>query len=177
MQSALSSAKIADVCWYRKHDESINAIGVYGPKSNRSGTCQSEIQDLKCQVQTFTELVSGNKSGSSDLSNVSHTKSDVSEHREEVQMLTSLISWTNTKATPQSVHVTSPRIGRDHCYKCKGRGHQKVDCNWNGDSDSFPSAKCQLCMENGHTANKCKQLASENQPSPKNGHDFPGSTP
>lgn len=51
MQSALTLAKMAEVCGSRKHDDSIiNAIGVCRPKSNRSGTGQSEIQYLKCQT-------------------------------------------------------------------------------------------------------------------------------
>jgi hypothetical protein len=42
-----------------------------------------------------------------------------------------------------------------YCFKCKGRGHYQRECNWDGTGEFMSRAKCQLCFQEGHTANVC----------------------
>lgn len=41
------------------------------------------------------------------------------------------------------------------CFKCKGQGHAKSSCKWNGKGSSKPEVKCQMCEQFGHIAREC----------------------
>ena len=56
-----------------------------------------------------------------------------------------------------------------HCFKCKGRG-----CNWDGTGEFLSHAKCQLCFQEGHTANVCAKFVRGNRQSPGDRHGRPG---
>jgi hypothetical protein len=45
--------------------------------------------------------------------------------------------------------------GDGFCYKCQGRGHFQITCNWNGFDKADGQIQCQLCDQNGHNAKCC----------------------
>lgn len=44
------------------------------------------------------------------------------------------------------------------CFNCKGAGHRKSACNWDGKGTASPKTRCQLCQQYGHSAGQCKIL-------------------
>ena len=61
-----------------------------------------------------------------------------------------------------------------HCFKCNGRGHYQRECNWDGTGEFLSCAKCQLCFQEGPTANVCAKFVRGNWKNPGDRHGRPG---
>ncbi|VDI53537.1 Hypothetical predicted protein [Mytilus galloprovincialis] len=200
MQNALASAKMAEAYGYRKHDESVNAAGLFKNKfhdNRRTAAGQNtEVRDLQQQIQELRELVKTQKEMKSDKSFPEATtaaSSEISEMKDQIQTLTSLLSSMNVQNKPQATNnrqntpyrnynypANDRQVNNDRnnfsgpCFKCQGRGHRQRECYWNGMGQSSSTAKCQLCQQEGHTANFCAQFDSGNRQNPGDRHGRPG---
>ena len=188
LQSALTSAKMAEACGYRKHNDSINAITAK-PKHKQfddkpSNHAQNpEIVDLKEQIRRLNDLVAVKQSERATVpQQQTSEKSEIAGLKDQIKSLTELV--TNLHLTPNRDRRSNPpgnfvRKGnwQGECYKCKGQGHVQRDCNWNGNGTTPQKVKCQLCGQSGHAANNCATLAatqSGNKNIPEDGHGRPG---
>ncbi|CAC5391982.1 unnamed protein product [Mytilus coruscus] len=72
MQNALASAKMAEAYGYRKHDDSVNAAGLFKNKSRHNSRTaddqNTEVRDLRQQIEELSELVKAQKEMKSDKS-------------------------------------------------------------------------------------------------------------
>ena len=89
--------------------------------------------------------------------------SEISELREQVKTLTSLVQ-------SMSVHGSTgvaqrPKTPSKTCYACHSEGHVRRNCNWNGASNADPSFTCQICFQKGHQALQCHQFMAVPPPS------------
>ncbi|VDI79136.1 Hypothetical predicted protein [Mytilus galloprovincialis] len=119
--------------------------------------------------------------------------SEISEMKDQIQTLTSLLSSMNVQNKPQATNnrqntpyrnynypANDRQVNNDRnnfsgpCFKCQGRGHRQRECYWNGMGQSSSTAKCQLCQQEGHTANFCAQFDSGNRQNPGDRHCRPG---
>ena len=107
-QEALISAKMAEACGYRQHDQLVNALK-FGHKrkssqaqetSKTSSASDEVIKELQNHVAVLTDLVKSNMA----VKEVPNTGAK----REY-----------NDKS-------------RFECRKCRGLGHFQGSCNWNG---------------------------------------------
>ncbi len=251
MQTALASAKMGEAYGYRIHDESVNAVGMFRPKPKPRDTTAdqniSESQDLRKQVADLKQLLASGKVD--NLENYTpptasaSPKSEISELKDQIQTLTSMVFNMSVQNKPRSYQNTGqnsrrPRhdfsdsrsnegfnnreqrqsqmhsvasetasmntgasntqdtqnrtINREGlnprppmyfgagpnvtCFSCKGYRHYQRDCNWNGAGKNTPNETCQLCMQQGHTANLCITLTgnvSGNMSSPGDRHGRP----
>lgn len=188
MQTALTSAKMAEACGYRTHEDSVNAIGTFQGKTrdnrNTGEYKTDEISNLRQQVKDLSQLVTStskkeNRSDNSSSASVSD-KSDIAELKEQVKMITATISGMQVKNKPDRPapsEQANPYRGNFvglHCFKCKGRGHYQRECKWVGTGEPWSRAKCQLCSQEGHIANACSSFVQGNGRNPEDKHGRPG---
>ncbi|VDI41407.1 beta-1,4-galactosyltransferase 1 [Mytilus galloprovincialis] len=104
MQNALASAKMTEAYGYRKHDDSVNAAGFFKNKSrdNRrtADDRNSGLSDLREQIRELSEFVNAQKEMkydkiSPDLESPAAASSEISEMKDQIQTLTSLLSGMN----------------------------------------------------------------------------------
>lgn len=73
--------------------------------------------------------------------------------------ISSLISNIHVSKPPHESTQGVPHLNNTSnkrpCYKCRGLGHIKVNCKWNGTGTSNPEVQCQLCNQFGHSARTC----------------------
>ncbi|CAC5398376.1 unnamed protein product [Mytilus coruscus] len=111
--------------------------------------------------------------------------SEMSEMKEQIKLLTDLVSKMNTGQQPHTRNEMPPnnalprqsRFDNAECRKCKGLGHFQRVCNGNSAGPSQPNAQCQLCHQFGHTAAFCftiSAIAQGNQMNPVDRHSRPG---
>jgi hypothetical protein len=135
METALTAAKMAEACGYRKHEDSINAICTFKdkPRENRNTEKNEndEIRKLRQQVKELNELVTAKKENRSENSSSASAseKSEIAELKEQVQLITTMISDMKMQSKPDR-STKSDQVNTDrrnfvgpHCFKCKGRGH------------------------------------------------------
>ena len=186
METALTAAKMAEACGHRKHENSINAICTFKdkPRENRNAEKNEndEIRKLRQQVKELNELVTAKKENRSENSSSASAseKSEIAELKEQVQLITAMISDMKMQSKPDR-STKSDQVNTDrrnfvgpHCFKCKGRGHYQRECSWDGTGEFLSRAKCQLCFQEGHTANVCAKFVRGNRQNPGDRHGRPG---
>ncbi|CAC5411888.1 unnamed protein product [Mytilus coruscus] len=200
MQNALASAKMAEANGYRKHDESVNAAGLFKNKSRDNRRTpddqNTEVRDLRQRIQELSELVKTQKEMKSDKrsqQDLAAASSEISEMKDQIQSLMSLITYMNAQNKPQSTNdrqntpdrnynyqangrqVTNDRNNFSRpCFKCNGRGHRQRQCYWNGMAHNLSTAQCQLCQQEGHTVNFCTKFDLGNRLKPGDRHGRSG---
>lgn len=151
LSSALASAKMAEACGYRKHDDTVDAIR---KKEDSNAPAEASKDDMKQEIN--------------------HLKNQVTHLTKLVEKLSVNKDTPHGKSTSQSYRP--PQNNEIECHRCKGKGHYQRYCNWNG--SGLPSkATCQLCRQHGHFASGCRTLesqASGNYKHPGDRHNHPG---
>ena len=132
LQAALTSSKMAEACGYRTEAISTQAI-----KSETKAVTDSktEIDDLKDQIKTLTSMVANITVKTNDNQRPNYRRQDY-----------------------RQASNYPPRQDSRECYGCRGQGHIHRDCNWTKTGPPNQSATCQLCSQQGHTAQFCKTL-------------------
>lgn len=197
IQSALTSAKIAEASGYRKYPDSVNALrNIRDTDLFRDGTCSPKamppfdnsqsgesLVSLQQKVETLTDMVKQTQ-GVSPKQNCS--KSDIDELKQKIQSLEKLVrdmslhkgSTDLPKTEFKSNDANSrPRYRPKTCNKCHGHDHFQRVCNWDGKEQSQPDKQCQLCQQYGHIAVRCTSLNKPyqgNTQTPGDGHSRPG---
>lgn len=191
IQAALTAAKMAETCGYRKHELSVNAITSTKPKYQTPPTPDpytEEIRSLKAQVKSLSEIVLGKPEH--DKTQNTYTNSELAELKDEVHTLSSAVSkmQVNTQRAGHNTTNDNKRVyykssqtnqrGRRtiYCYRCNGASHYENECNWNGYGEISQNSTCQICAQQGHTADLCiKRSASSsgNYRRPGDRHDRP----
>lgn len=129
MQSALTVAKMAEVCGYRKHEDAINAMSTF---KNRNSEKNENDENRKLrQVKELIELVTAKKEdrfrNSSSAS--ASQKHEVVELKEQVQLITAMISDMKVQVEPDrlpksdQVNTDRKTIVDPHCFKYKNRAY------------------------------------------------------
>lgn len=146
------------------------------PTPNAPVSPKSEVAELKGQVQALTAMVSNmrvqNKPRQSHPNSgpSPRTRGPRHDFSDSSGMTYNMPSQNDT---PSSNVRPGPNV---QCFRCNGRRHYQRDCNWNGMEQSNPNDTCQLCMQQGHTANLCLTLSnmSGNMGNPGDGHGRSG---
>ena len=101
----------------------------------KTPTVTSDNSKLEIQIQALTQKLD-------TLASTVHQQNIQKEHA-------------TTKADPTTVT----------CYLCGGKGHMKPACNWAGNKDPQSTTCCQICVQNGHSAEDCARFVpiSENR--------------
>ena len=107
-QEALTSAKMAEACGYRQHDQLVNALKV-GHK-RKSSQAQETSKTSSASYEVIKEL------------------------QNHVAVLTDLVK--SNMAVKEVPNTGAKREYNDkscfECRKCRGLGHSQGSCNWNG---------------------------------------------
>jgi hypothetical protein len=99
--TALTSSKMAEVCGYRDHSESVNAIDSarkYKPYQKIQGTTDPAVEDLQKQIKNLTEIVTKQEKHSASASASSQSEIDVL--KAQVKTLTDLVLSRNDNKKP-----------------------------------------------------------------------------
>lgn len=99
------------------------------------------------------------------VKNVNSHSAEMSEMKLQINQLTDAVkSLTVQKSQPENrsyYHAHNfegqPRR-RGACFSCNAQGHNKTNCNWNGQGTPALQMTCQLCSQGGHDALHCKTL-------------------
>lgn len=145
IQTAVTSAKMAEACGYRQENDMVHAIKSE-PRKTQTSDDKQEIKDLKDQVEKLTSLVS--------QLNASKPNAQTSQYTPRRQF------------NPNQQQYNAPRQQQPRqmprsieCYACHGHGHIQHECNWNGSGQLKSTLTCQLCSQQGHIAKTCKTLS------------------
>ena len=78
--------------------------------------------------------------------------------QKQLDQITRSLDTLINKRPSQSTGTNPQQRNSRSCFKCKGRNHIKVRCNWNGTGESSPEIQCQICSQWGHCAPACIKL-------------------
>ncbi|CAC5419791.1 unnamed protein product [Mytilus coruscus] len=141
LQAARTSSTMAEACGYRTERVATQAIKTEAiPRPNT--TTKSEMDDMKDQIKTLTSMVANITVQNSSRSNQTPNYRRQDYRQDYRQSLT---------------HPPRQKYSRE-CYGCRGQGHIHRNCNWTGTGPANTSATCQLCSQQGHTAQFCNTL-------------------
>ena len=139
-----------------------------------------------CGYRQHTDSVNAVKPAKQDTQvEAPPQSSEMKELKDQVKLLTDLVSKMNTNQQPQngptpqkSQTYRQSRFENVECRNCKGLGHFQRVCNWNCTGASQPTTKCQLCQQFGHAAPTCLTItaaaAQGNQWNPNDRHNRSG---
>ena len=145
LQTAVTSAKMAEACGYRQESDMVHAIKAETRKAPNTDDKQ-DIKDLKDQVEKLSSLVS--QMSASQQNAQSKPYNTRRQFNSYPQRNNAPVQQQN-RQIPRSVE----------CYACHGHGHIQRDCNWNGSGQVKSTQTCQLCGQQGHIAKACKTIA------------------
>ena len=163
LQTAVTSAKMAEACGYRQENEMVQAIKGATKTPPNTAENRQDIRELRDQVDKLSLMMSQMNT----RQNSSTTKPLYNNRRPLQQGQTS--QQQNRRPSIQNSSTIE-------CYGCHGHGHIHRDCNWNGRGEMQSAKKCQLCDQQGHTAKSCKtitQFTSGNTSNPGDRHGRP----
>ena len=78
--------------------------------------------------------------------------------KQQVEHLTQIVGQCMPTSQPKQTQPQGHGGARSKsCHKCKGDGHIKAQCNWDGQEERAPSVQCQVCGQYGHIALRCQR--------------------
>ena len=98
------------------------------------------------------------KTGQGDME--SAKQREVEELRDKVLSLEKTVSALCLQKQSSSQSRQDSNFGGSNfnCYGCRGAGHTRRYCNLSPGGRARPDIRCQICHQNGHTADSCQLL-------------------
>ncbi len=76
--------------------------------------------------------------------------------QQQLSSLAAAVQQLSTRPTPQTSSRAPGSRQPRRCFRCQGRDHLQLVCNWNGQGSSQPSSRCSHCRQYGHDITTCR---------------------